>query len=618
MAAKDGFGFEHRLRTPDADGAGAAVQHSSAVPIWEQVANKNLRILPNHLKQFIVDQQYDKYTPIDHAVWRYVMRQNYSFLKDVAHESYVEGLRKTGIGIEKIPSVYEMNEILDRIGWACVTVDGFIPPAAFMEYQAYKVLVIAADMRQINHIEYTPAPDIIHEAAGHAPIIADPTYAEYLRRIGEIGAKAMSSRKDFELYEAIRHLSILKETPDADPKEIAAAEKLVEDRQNNLGKPSEMALLSRLHWWTVEYGLIGTVENPKIYGAGLLSSIGESSNCLKDKVKKIRYGVDTQEYAFDITTQQPQLFVTRDFQHLIDVLEEFADGMAFRVGGLSGLNKAIECRNVSTAVYSSGLQVSGVFVEAIPGPDQQPVYLKTSGPTALAFQDKQLPGHGKDYHADGFGSPVGKLAGAAKPIEDMSEAELTAAGAKVGVKSTLAFESGVTVTGLLKQVERREGKIILLSFTDCTVTHEGTTLFEPAWGIYDMAVGAAIVSVFCNAADKDAYEQIALVPTERTVKVQYDARTTALHQVYKAVRQYRESNSTDRSILELWRRLRDEFPHDWLASLEILEILISRGLIDREAGEIRSSLEKKAAAESHLTKLITDGLRLVDHPFKKV
>ena len=150
-----------------------------------------------------------------------------------------------------------------------------------MEFQAYKVLVIACDMRQIHHIEYTPAPDIVHEAAGHAPIIVDREYSEYLQRFGEVGAKAMSSKKDFELYQAIRHLSILKERPNADPKEVDEATKLVEHRQKTLGEPSEMALLSRLHWWTVEYGLIGTLENPKIYGAGLLSSIGESVSCLE-------------------------------------------------------------------------------------------------------------------------------------------------------------------------------------------------------------------------------------------------------------------------------------------------------------------------------------------------
>ena len=189
---------------------------------------------PKHLLQFAVDQRYDDYTPVDHAVWRFIMRQNIFFLKEYAHKVYFQGLLNTGISFERIPRIQEMNDILAKIGWGAVAVDGFIPPAAFMEFQAYKVLVIACDMRQIHHIEYTPAPDIVHEAAGHAPIIVDREYSDYLQRFGEVGAKAMSSKKDFELYEAIRHLSILKERPNADPKEVEEATKLVEHGQKTL------------------------------------------------------------------------------------------------------------------------------------------------------------------------------------------------------------------------------------------------------------------------------------------------------------------------------------------------------------------------------------------------
>ncbi len=317
--------------------------------------------LPKHLLQFAVDQRYDEYTPIDHAVWRFIMRQNIFFLKEYAHKVYFQGLLETGISFERIPRIDEMNDILGKIGWGAVAVDGFIPPAAFMEFQAYKVLVIACDMRQIDHIEYTPAPDIVHEAAGHAPIIVDREYSNYLQRFGEVGAKAMSSKKDFELYEAIRHLSILKELPNPDPTELAEATRKVEEGQKNLGNPSEMALLSRLHWWTVEYGLIGTMENPKIYGAGLLSSIGESVSCLEPTVKKTPYSIEAAQTAFDITTKQPQLFVCRDFHHLRDVLEEFASKMAFRVGGLEGINKAIECKSVATCQYLVGATGFGRF-----------------------------------------------------------------------------------------------------------------------------------------------------------------------------------------------------------------------------------------------------------------
>jgi phenylalanine-4-hydroxylase len=180
--------------------------------------------LPSHLKQFIVDQNYDTYTPIDHAVWRYVMRQNYSYLKNVAYYPYIKGLEIAGLSIESIPDLQIMNDNLGKIGWGAVAVDGFIPPAAFMEFQANHVLVIAADIRQINHIEYTPAPDIIHESAGHAPIIADKEYSSYLSYFGSIGSKAMFSKKDFELYEAIRELSILKEALDSTSEEIEQIE----------------------------------------------------------------------------------------------------------------------------------------------------------------------------------------------------------------------------------------------------------------------------------------------------------------------------------------------------------------------------------------------------------
>ena len=220
---------------------------------FEDYGNAQVANLPQHLKQFVVKQDYASYTNIDHAVWRYVMRKNVAFLKEVAHESYLNGLEKTGITIEQIPNIKEMNRILGDIGWGCVCVDGFLPPSAFMEFQAFKVLVIAADIRQLEHIEYTPAPDILHEAAGHAPIIADPGYAEYLRLFGEIGSKAISSSKDFELYEAIRHLSIIKEDPNTSDIEILKAEEDINNIQKNMGPPSEMSLIRNLHWWTVEY-----------------------------------------------------------------------------------------------------------------------------------------------------------------------------------------------------------------------------------------------------------------------------------------------------------------------------------------------------------------------------
>ena len=80
--------------------------------------------LPPHLKQFIKPQNYEDYSPINQAVWRYVMRKNYSYLSKVAHESYVKGLEMTGVSIDNIPSMYGMNRILKEIGWAAVAAKG--------------------------------------------------------------------------------------------------------------------------------------------------------------------------------------------------------------------------------------------------------------------------------------------------------------------------------------------------------------------------------------------------------------------------------------------------------------------------------------------------------------
>lgn len=580
--------------------------------------NPRVKELPEHLKQFIVEQHYEHYTPVDQAVWRFVMRQNYHFLKDIAYYPYIPGLEAAGLSIEKIPDLREMNEALQKIGWGAVTVDGFIPPAAFMEYQSCRVLVIAADIRQLDHIEYTPAPDIIHESAGHAPIIADPDYHQYLSYFGSIGAKAMYSSKDFELYEAIRELSILKEMADPDPHTLKKAEKRVSFCQNNLGDPSEMALLSRLHWWTVEYGLIGTLENPKIYGAGLLSSIGESKSCMDPSVKKYWYTADAVNFPFDITKPQPQLFVTPNFQNLTQVLENFADTMAFRKGGSESILKAIECRNTCTAVYSSGLQISGVFSDLRMDKDDELLFLKTTGGSALALDNKQIEAHGKQRHADGFSSPVGRLKNFEKPLENANEDELEKLGIRCGDNAELNFIGGLSLKGRVNSILHGNSKLILISFSDCTLKDEqGTIYFEPSWGLYDMAVGEKIVSVYSGAADKDAFEEIVPKAKSETFHPEYTAQQKRYQDLFRQVRFCRETSKEFERLKDIWKELNQDFRDDWLCTMEILEILVQRNLFQDIARDIRIYLELKASNEPELNKLIQNGLYLISKAHKE-
>ena len=573
-------------------------------------SNPLIERLPKHLKQFIKPQNYEDYTPINQAVWRYVMRKNVDYLSKVAHSSYLEGLKKTGIEIDSIPSMYGMNRILSEIGWAAVAVDGFIPPNAFMEFQAYNVLVIASDIRQLEHIEYTPAPDIIHEGAGHAPIIANPEYAEYLRRFGEIGCKAISSHKDYEMYEAIRLLSILKEAEGTPQSEIEAAEKAVEDLQNNMGELSEMAQIRNLHWWTVEYGLIGTLENPKIYGAGLLSSIGESAWCMTDNVKKLPYTIEAAQQSFDITKVQPQLYVTPDFAYLSLILEEFANTMALRTGGLSGIKKLIDSKALGTVELSTGLQISGVFTNVIEY-EGKPIYLQTTGKTALANREKELVGHGTAAHLEGFGSPIGKLKGINLAIEDMSPRDLKAYDIYEGETATLEFEGNIKVVGEIITGKRNlHGEIILISFKNCTVTHGETVLFQPEWGTYDMAVGKKLVSAFSGPADVNSFDLIAHVPSSKTIKASTSEERDALEVLYHTVRNIRETKDTTTSLAPIFEKLKEEHSNDWLLCVELAELLKARNETQLLT-EVLSHLENLKKQRPEVAQLISNGLELI-------
>ena len=571
--------------------------------------NNVTKKLPKYLHKFIVKQPYEEYTAQNQAVWRYVMRLNMSSLKKVAHSCYIDGLNKTGIVEDFIPEMEGMNRILKNIGWAAVSVDGFIPPNAFMEFQSYNVLVISSEIRTIDHIKYTPAPDIIHEAAGHAPIIANQEYSEYLRRLGEIGCKAISSPKDDEMYEAVRLLSILKENPNSSKKDIEEANNSVNRLQNEMGELSEMAKIRNLHWWTVEYGLIGDLNNPKIYGAGLLSSIEESQACLEKKVRKIPYSIDAANVNFDITNTQPQLFVVPDFSKLSFVLEKFANTMAIRTGGLNGVRKLIDSKTMGSVELSSGVQVSGHFTNVIQK-NKKTIYFNTSGETAISVNGKELIGHGKEYHKVGFGSPVGKLEGINIAIENMSPKDLKRNGIIEGKKVILNFEGGIKVEGEIITGKRDlQGKIILISFKDCRVTYLEKVLFDPSWGVYDMAVGENITSAFAGPASTDSFSDIYSISDKKTNKIIYSKADQEIHKLYKSLRVFRENKTFDSKVYtDLFKEIKENCPDEWLILLELYEVVYFNDIT--LAKEVHIELVR-LKRNKNLKQLICDGLDLI-------
>lgn len=570
--------------------------------------------LPKHLRRYVVAQNYEKYTPMDQAVWRFILRQLRAFLSVHAHHSYLEGLEKTGIEVERIPRIADISEKISKFGWRAIPVSGFIPPAAFMELQALSILPIASDLRTLEHLLYTPAPDIVHEAAGHAPILVNPEFAQYLKEYAQVARKAIISREDLELYEAIRDLSDCKENPNSTPAQIQAAQDKLDRVSNSISHVSEAGELSRMNWWTAEYGLIGSLDNPKLFGAGLLSSVGESKVCLSDKVRKIPLTVDCIRQGYDITEQQPQLFVTPDFKTLSKVLEDMAQNMAFRTGGLRGLKKALLAKSLTTSQWSSGVQVSGVLANVIEAPQGTPAYLQFSGPCQLSYLDAQLEGHGPTYHAQGFGSPVGLLKNHDRCLSDWDEHELHDYGFRPGHDIVLEFASGVKVEGHFQNLIRHDSKNMVLSFEKCTVTHGSKRLFEPAWGTYDMAVGAEISSVFGGAADRGAFGE-----TDDFVAVQVPPRQLtpaqrAQNEQFERLRALRESGARGPKLIEtlttLLRTHDQAFVDDWLFRVEALELVLSRDGGGELESKLRADLEALQSRLPTQKATIADGLSL--------
>jgi phenylalanine-4-hydroxylase len=555
--------------------------------------------IPSHLQKYIVEQDYQKYTALDHAVWRYVLRQLKNFLSVNAHQCYLDGLLKTGIEIEQIPRIENVSQHLQKFGWTALPVSGFIPPAAFMELQSLSILPIASDMRSIEHLLYTPAPDIVHEAAGHAPIIADLEYAAYLKQYAQVAKKAIISREDLVLYKAIRELSDIKENPNSTSQETAEAEAALNRIANSVSFVSEATQLSRMNWWTAEYGLVGPIKAPKIFGAGLLSSVGESKWCLSDKVKKIPLSIDCVKQSYDITEPQPQLFVAEDFKHLSRVLEELSETMSYKVGGEHGLEQARKAESVNTVEFENGLQISGVLNKYHTDSDANISYLQFLGPTQLCFKDQELKGHDNKYHSQGYGTPVGE-------ILNFNKDQL-----EIGQKTELNYKSGVKVSGVLSDIFKISDTACILSFIEATCEYKNEKLFLPEWGTYDIVLAQKVTSVFGGPADRISFGTTDDFMAHRVETPVYSDEQKNIFLCYQDIRHLRTSTvATEESFIKLFEQFIENAPLEWLLFVELIEIAIKLNFNKSFIFKIENHLAHLSQKNKAHRPLISEGLRL--------
>ncbi len=574
--------------------------------------NAPLEKIPEHLNQYITEQKPSLYTAIDHATWRYVMRVSRFFFKETAHPLYLKGLELTGIPTERIPLVAEMDLALRKFGWRAVAINGFIPPATFLEFQSLRILAIACDIRKLENLGYTPSPDIIHEAAGHAPIVADPHYRRYLEAYGAAARNAIINLSDLELYQAIFELSEIKEDPHSSSDEIELAQQKFEQAAAQEGEPSEAALLTRMAWWTNEYGLIGTLDRPAIYGAGLLSSVDESYKCLSSTVKKVPFSLEAVIHTpYDITRPQPQLFVAESFDQLTEALETFSNTMAYKVGGVAGLKLAKKAKNTVTVVLDQGVQFTGIVSDYELTDQGQESAFTLTGAKQIAYENKTHP----DVSHHHFGNSI------FIPFMDkvVSTADLGDLQRKLH-GSGLVSKGGLRITGRFKKEVLLGGRVRVLILEKVKIFRPNQQcVYEERVRDYPLVLASSVVSVFGGAADRAEFamrggakggSQPRLVKSHKSNLTE---ENRALNELYASVRDFREQKRTQLDQLDVeLKELHDFYPEDWLLRLEFFELYKKFAPDSLATARLKKNLIELQQQFPALNDLIERGIQVIE------
>src|ERR1700678_2574283 len=243
-----------------------------------------------------IPQDWRAYTSAEHALWDRLFARQAEQLAGRAVPAFLNGLDALRLSKPGIPDFDELSEHLMKLtGWRVVAVPGLVPDEVFFEHLANRRFVAGRFIRKPEQLDYLQEPDVFHDLFGHVPLLSDPVFADYMQAYGEGGLKAL--------------------------------------RLNALEK------LARLYWYTVEFGLIAEPEGLRLYGAGILSSFGESQFALEDsspnrlrfnlmRVMRTHYRIDDyQQSYFVIDNFDELLHQTRDadFTPLYRELEKLPD-----------------------------------------------------------------------------------------------------------------------------------------------------------------------------------------------------------------------------------------------------------------------------------------------------
>ena len=227
----------------------------------------------------VVEQPWDTYSDTDHAVWGQLYRRQRDLLPGLACTAFLEAQDAMGMGEERIPRFDEINAILGRTtGWTLIGVEGLLPELDFFDHLANRRFPVTWWIRRPDQIDYIAEPDLFHDLFGHVPLLMNPVFADYMQAYGRGGVRA-----------------------------------------HGIG-PEALVNLTRLYWYTVEFGLIREPQGLRIYGAGIVSSAGESKYSIESDAPN-RIGFDIKRVMrtrYRIDTYQKTYFVIDDFEQLFE------------------------------------------------------------------------------------------------------------------------------------------------------------------------------------------------------------------------------------------------------------------------------------------------------------
>lgn len=225
-------------------------------------------------KDWTIPQDWKSYTAQDHATWDHLFERQATMLPQRVVPEFLDGLDVLRMTKPGIPDFEELSERLHKAtGWQVVAVPGLVPDREFFEHLANRRFVAGRFIRRPDQIDYLQEPDIFHDVFGHVPLLANPVFADYMQAYGEGGLRA-----------------------------------------DGLGA---IARLARLYWYTVEFGLIRTDVGLRLFGAGIVSSYGESMFALNDP--------SPNRIGFDLRRLMRTKYRIDDFQQSYFVIDSFED-----------------------------------------------------------------------------------------------------------------------------------------------------------------------------------------------------------------------------------------------------------------------------------------------------